>query len=150
ARLSRTTCEALVVTTSAISLDVAQVEALLARIEPLIAKGDYECLKSLVGTLFEVTRLLRQGSATIARLRRMLGQTRNEKTANIVGANGAAASTSDGPPTTSGQGEPVTDEPPSGASKDTPANDTGVTDEPPSGASKDTPANDTGAGDKSG
>jgi len=112
------------VTASAISLDVAEVEALLVRIEPLIAKADHECLTSLVGTLLEVTRLLRQRGATIARLRRMLGQTSSEKTANIIGANGAAPSTSDDPATTSGQSvEPVADEPPSGASKDTPAND---------------------------
>jgi len=113
------------VSASAISLDVAEVEALLARIEPLIAKGDYECLKSLVGTLIEVTRLARQHGARIARLRRMLGQTSSEKTANVVGANGAAATASDGGPTASGQDEPVADGPPSGESKDTPANDTG-------------------------
>jgi transposase len=116
------------VTTSAISLDIAEVEALLARIEPSIAKADHECLTALVGTLIEVTRLLRQGSATIARLRRMLGQTSSEKTANLVGANGATPSTSDGPATTNGQSEPVADEPPSGESKDTPANDNGVGD----------------------
>src|SRR5262249_54997214 len=145
ARLSRTTCEALVVTTSTISLDIAEVEALLARIEPLIAKADHECLTSLVGTLIEVTRLLRQGSATIARLRRMLGQTSSEKTANIVGANGVAPSTSEGPETTSGQSEPVAAEPPSGEPRDTPANDNSAGDK-----SGDTPANDTGSGDKSG
>jgi len=113
------------VTASAISLDVAEVEALLARIEPLITKADHECLKSLVGTLIEVTRLARQRRATIARLRRMLGQTSSEKTANVVGAKAAAAPTSDGSPTASGQDEPVTDEPPRGEPKDEPTNDTG-------------------------
>lgn len=106
--------------TAAISLDVAQVEALLARIEPAIAKADYELLKSLLGTLIEVTRIVRQQGARIARLRRMLGQTSSEKKANVIGANGAAASTNDGGPTASGQGEPVAGEPPS----DKPANDT--------------------------
>jgi transposase len=113
------------VTASAISLDVAEVEALLARIEPLVTKADHECLKSLVGTLIEVTRLARQRRATIARLRRMLGQTSSEKTANVVGAKAAAAPMSDGSPTASGQDEPVTDEPPRGEPKDEPANDTG-------------------------
>ena len=111
-------------TTSAISLHVAEVEALLARIEPLITQADHECLTSLLGTLIAVTRLARQHGATIARLRRMLGQTSSEKTANVVGANGAAATESDGGPTASGQDEPVTGEPRSGESKDTPANDT--------------------------
>lgn len=112
-------------TASAISLDVAEVEALLARIEPRITRADHECLKSLVGTLVEVTRLARQRGATIARLRRMLGQTSSERTANVVGANGAAAPASNGGPTASGQDPPVTEEPPSRASQDTPANDTG-------------------------
>ena len=111
-------------TATAISLDVAEVEALLARIEPLVTKADHECLKSLVGTLIEVTRLARQRGATIARLRRMLGQTSSEKKANVVSANTAAAPASDGGPTPSGQDEPVADSP-SGEPKDTPANDTG-------------------------
>lgn len=112
-------------TASAISLDVAEVEALLARIAPLVPKADYECLKALVCTLIEVTRLARQRGATIARLRRMLGQTSSEKTANVVGAKGTAAPASDGNPTASGQDEPATDEPPRGEPKDEPANDTG-------------------------
>jgi transposase len=125
------------VTASAISLDIAEVEALLARIEPLITKADHDCLKSLVGTLIEVTRLARQHGATIARLRRMLGQTSSEKTANVVGANGAAAKASDGAETAS---EPVADEAPSDKSVNAPANDTGDT----------VPANDTGDAAKSG
>ena len=117
-------------TAAAISLDVAEVEALLARIAPLITKADHECLTSLVGTLIEVTRLARQRGATITRLRRMLGQTSSEKTANVVAEKGAGAPTSDGSPTASGQDEPVTDEPPRGSEpKDEPAND-------PSGAAK--------------
>ena len=78
-----------------------------------------------MGTLIAVTRLARQRGATIARLRRMLGQTSSEKTANVVGAKGAAAPTSDGCPTASGQDEPVPDEPPGGETKDEAANDTG-------------------------
>ena len=112
-------------TASAISLDVAEVEALLARIAPLITKADHDSLTSLVGTLIEVTRLARQRGATIARLRRMLGQTSSEKTANVVGAKGAVAPASDGSPTASGQDEPVTDDPPRAEPKDEPANDTG-------------------------
>jgi hypothetical protein len=111
--------------TASIPLEVKDVEALLARIEPLIAKADHECLKSLVGTLLEVTRLARQRGATIARLRRMLGQASSEKTANVVGANGATQAENEGSQTTSGQDEPVADPPSSGESADTPANDTG-------------------------
>jgi transposase len=110
---------------SVISLDVADVEALLARIAPLITKADHEWLTSLVRTLIEVTRLARQRGATIKRLQRMLGQTSSEKTANVVGAKGAATPTSDGSPTASGQDGPVPGEPSGGEPKDEPANDTG-------------------------
>jgi len=113
------------VSASAISFDVADVEALLTRIEPLIPRADHDCLKSLVGTLLEVTRLARQHGATIARLRRMLGQAASEKTANVIGSKGAEATASSGGPTASGQDEPDADAPSSDVSKDTPANDTG-------------------------
>jgi transposase len=112
------------VTAPANSLDVKDVEALLARIEPLITKADYECLKSLVVTLLAVTRLLRQHGARIAWLRRMLGQTSSEKTANVVGTKGATETANDSSPATSGQDEPVADQPSAGESKDTSANDT--------------------------
>jgi len=82
------------VTTAAVSLDVTEIEALLARVEPQIAKADHERLTAIASTLIEVTRLLRQRGATIARLRRMLGQMSSEKTANVVGDSGAAPSTS--------------------------------------------------------
>jgi transposase len=113
------------VTASVISLDVKDVEAILARIEPLITKTDYECLKSLVVTLLAVTRLLRQYGARVARLRRMLGLTSSEKTDNVVGTKGAAETANDSGSATSGQDEPAADQPSSGESKDTPANDTG-------------------------
>jgi len=108
-----------------ISLGIGEVEALLARVEPLIAKADHECLKLLVGTLIEVTRLVHRHGATIARLRRMLGQTSSEKTANVVGVNGATETASGSGPTAGGQGEPAADQLSSGESTDTPANDTG-------------------------
>ena len=116
-------------TASAISLDVAEVEALLARIEPLISKADHECLKSLVGTLVEVTRLVRRHGATIARLRRMLGQTSSEKTASVVGPSAAAEPPSDGAPATSAEktdGASVADESPASTSDKEPANDAGA------------------------
>jgi hypothetical protein len=112
--------------TSAVSLDVAEVDAILARIEPLIAKADHERLTSIAGTLLEVTRLARQRGATIARLRRMLGQTSSEKTANVVGVKGAAGPTSDGAPPGSGQNESGADSPSTDEPRDTPANDTGT------------------------
>ena len=82
-----------------VSLDIAAVEEILARIEPLITKAEHECLKGIVATLLAVTRLVRAHGATIVRLRRMLGVTSSEKTANVIGASGGAAKASDGEPT---------------------------------------------------
>jgi transposase len=114
------------VTASTISLDVAEVEALLARIEPVITKADHECLTSLVATLVAVIRLVRRGGATIARLLRMLGQTSSEKTARVVAPSTAVGSPSDGAPAASAEGESAADEPPAGTSGKEPANDTGA------------------------
>jgi transposase len=91
---------------STLSLDVTELDALLDRIKSAISAEDHAHLTALVHTVIEVTRLLRQRGATIARLRRMLGQTSSEKTANVVGTEGAAASTGDAAPTTSGQQPP--------------------------------------------
>lgn len=71
-----------------VSLDVAELAATLARIQLVATAEDYERLKAVVDTLVEITRLLRQDRATIARLRRMLGQTNSEKMADVLG-NGA-------------------------------------------------------------
>ena len=101
-----------------VSLDVAELEAILERIAPVIAKPDHEHLTSLVRTLVEVTRLARERGATIARLRRMLGQTSSEKTANVVGGGSATTEST-------GEGAPATSEPPSGKEGDVPANDAG-------------------------
>jgi hypothetical protein len=91
---------------STLSLDVAELGALLKRIQPVISAEDHARLTAVVSTLLEVTRLSRERGATIARLRRMLGQTSSEKTANVVDAKGPAASTADPASTTSGQEQP--------------------------------------------
>jgi transposase len=108
---------------STLSLDVAELDALLERIQPAISAEDHTRLTAVVSTLLEVTRLSRQRGATIARLRRMLGQTSSEKTANVVGAEGNAAPTGDAAPTTSGQ-EPA-DAAPENEATLKPANDAG-------------------------
>jgi transposase len=123
------------VTAATVALDVKEIDALFVRIEPLITKTDYECLKSLVVTLLTVTRLLRECGARVARLRRMLGLTSSEKTANVVGPKGAAETANDSGSATNGRDEPTAaGQPSSGESKDTPPNDTG--DDAKSGGAK--------------
>jgi hypothetical protein len=70
---------------ASITLDVAEVAALLARILPLVDPEDHAKLTALVGTLLEVVRLAQKRGATIARLRSILGQRSSEKTADVVG-----------------------------------------------------------------
>jgi transposase len=108
---------------STLSLDVAELGALLERIQPAISAEDHARLTAVVSTLIEVTRLSRQRDATIARLRRMLGQTSSEKTANVVDAKGPAASTGDSATTTSGQEQP--EAAPADEATPKPANDAG-------------------------
>jgi transposase len=110
-----------------VSLDVAEIDALLARIEPKIAKADHEKLTAMAATLVEVARLVRDERATNARLRQMLGQTSSEKTAAVLGtdANGSVpGATNDSATTTTEETTP----PPAGeTTQDTsskPANDT--------------------------
>jgi hypothetical protein len=69
-----------------LTLDVAEIEALLERIAPQITEDDHARLEALVRTLLAVDRLARQRGATLARLRSMLGQRSSEKTADVVGA----------------------------------------------------------------
>jgi hypothetical protein len=108
-----------------VSLDVAELDALLARIEPQVAKADHEQLTSVVATLVELTRAVRARGATIARLRRMLGQSSSEKTANVLGKGQAEAKGSADAETPSAQGEQDGEAPPAGESDHAPANDGG-------------------------
>jgi hypothetical protein len=82
------------------SIGVAEIEALLERIRSAVAAEDHALLTVLVHTLLEVVAELRRSGTTIKRLRRLLGQTSSEKTANVVGGGteGAAATTGEPPP----------------------------------------------------
>ncbi len=114
-----------------ISVDVAEIEAILARIEPAITKEDHDKLTSALRTLVEVTRLARSHGATIARLRRMLGHTSTEKTANVVAASAEGVATgaaSEGAaPTPQDRESPSTAGEPASAG---PANDTSAAEKP--------------------
>ena len=72
-------------TADPITIDLAQVRALLERIQPELSEADYRLLCSAADVLEMVTRELRKRGATIARMRSMLGQRSSEKTADIVG-----------------------------------------------------------------
>lgn len=68
-----------------VTIDLAQVRALLERIKPDLDEADYLLLCLTTDVLEMVTREVRKRRTTIARLRSMLGQRSSEKTADIVG-----------------------------------------------------------------
>lgn len=65
------------------------LEGLLARTETRLDPEDHALVKSLVESLDNVTRLVRERGTTIARLRRLFGLASSEKTADVLGKPGA-------------------------------------------------------------
>ena len=70
-------------------IDIASLERLLARIKPLLDAADYALLERLVASLLALTLLVREGGTTIARLRRLVGMSSSEKTADVLGSQPA-------------------------------------------------------------
>jgi hypothetical protein len=65
------------------------LEGLLVRTETRLDPEDHALVKSLVESLENVTRLVRERGTTIARLRRLFGLASSEKTADVLGKPGA-------------------------------------------------------------
>lgn len=73
-------------TVEQIELQLDEVERLLQRAQDKqLEDEDYETLVSLVESYVELTKLVRQKGATIARLRRLLGGLSSEKTRDVLG-----------------------------------------------------------------
>jgi len=70
---------------SAAGIDVPTLERLLARIKPLLDAADYALIEQLLASLLTLTRLVRERGTRIARLRRLVGMSGSEKTANVLG-----------------------------------------------------------------
>ena len=64
---------------------MAALERLLARIKPLLDAVDYALIENLLASLLTLTRLVRERGTTIARLRRLVGMSSSEKTADVLG-----------------------------------------------------------------
>lgn len=100
-------------------VDVAQLEALLARNEGVITPEDHEIVAGLVYTLLEVQRLLRKERTTVARLRGLIGITASEKTSKVLGDDAMRGGAPDGQRNDDGtptaQAKPVATPPPSAA-----------------------------------
>lgn len=65
-------------------VDIAAINAVLARIQPQVEKADFDLIQWLVSTLAFVMRLLRAQRTTVARLRRFFGLSSSEKTADVL------------------------------------------------------------------
>lgn len=93
-----------------VRIELDEVHELLARVRTVLPAEDYALLAGLVETLIELTRLVREKGATIARLRRLLGHSSTEKTAAVLGEDAAAAA-GDARSSTQGNGEAAASEP---------------------------------------
>jgi hypothetical protein len=71
------------------TIDVAELQMLLDRIAPRIAPGDHEMLAQLLKTHLGLLRELRESTATLARLRRLVGIVSSEKTRSVLGRDKA-------------------------------------------------------------
>jgi transposase len=76
---------------SLVSIDAAEIQRLLDRVRALVSGEDYAIIAGLATTISEVTRIVREQGATIARLRRFLGQTSSEKTSDVLSKGTAPA-----------------------------------------------------------
>jgi transposase len=72
-----------------VDVDINEVKAALERIKAVAEGDDYALVERLVDNYIDLTRLVRERGTSIARLRRLFGLAKSEKTADVVGNNGA-------------------------------------------------------------
>lgn len=72
-------------------IDLGEVHDLLERARAALSAEDYRRLTGLIEMLIELTRLVREKGATIARLRRLLGHSSTEKTVEVLSRDAGAA-----------------------------------------------------------
>lgn len=65
-------------------ISASEMEGLLSRVQPLVPAGDYALLALVVRSLLWLTEQIRQHGTTIARLRRLAGLLKSEKTRDVV------------------------------------------------------------------
>ena len=66
-----------------VDVEMSEIEGLVERAQDRLGPEDAALLKGLVETLLSMMALVRRGRTTMARLRRLLGMTSNEKTENV-------------------------------------------------------------------
>ena len=70
-----------------VDVDATVLARVMEHAESLLSREDFEVVKGLADTLVEMTKLVRERGTTIARLRRLFGLSKSEKTAVVFGSS---------------------------------------------------------------
>jgi len=81
-----------------IDLDMAELQALLERLEAAAPEQDYQTIKSIVDSYIYVLELLQDQKTTTRELRRILFGPKTEKTRDVLGDTGRASGAADQQP----------------------------------------------------
>jgi len=97
------------------TLDRGKLDAILAKTPAVLLASEQEALRDVVGSFFYLTEKMRQQSARLARLRRMMGMTTSERTSKVLGqdeeAEGDSAPSDDAAASSEDSGLAASDEP---------------------------------------
>lgn len=104
-----------------IDVDMTTVGEVLERARLALPHEDHACLESLVETLLELSRLVRERGTTIARLRRLFGLASSEKTRDVLADAPPAQETHDSSPESSSETDSGPGETGGGAPSNTPS-----------------------------
>lgn len=74
-----------------VDIDMAIIDGVLERVRGALGDDDHACLQSVVHTLADLMRLVRERGTTIQRLRRLFGLAVSEKTIDVVGHDATTA-----------------------------------------------------------
>jgi len=115
--MSRRKKQELGAATQIVNVDVAAIEALLARLRAQLAPADFELVKALCESFVQLTKLVRAQGTTLARLRRLCGTAASEKMATVlakdqVGTDGGDADAGGAPAAVSAAAGPAAPPPP--------------------------------------
>ncbi|MDP3940513.1 MAG: IS66 family transposase [Deltaproteobacteria bacterium] len=109
-------------TPEVVEVDMAQLEGLVDRTKGIVVPEDHELIEGLVGTVVALTKLVREGRATLARIRHLLGLRSSEKTDDVLprGGKGTAGDSDAGTKPEAPEGAAVTGIDENGATSPTP------------------------------
>lgn len=90
-------------------VDAAAIAALIARAEKQLEANDHALLKGICESFVQLQKLVRQKGTTIARLRRLVGITSSEKSADVLKGNDVGEAVGEASNTASGDDDDAAD-----------------------------------------